>query len=80
MSKHKAVQIGDRDEHGRRTFQTPGDVCSECSDWDTGRMVPVAWCPEALDDYYARAPWADREFDEQADRTFRGMRAYRISA
>lgn len=80
MIKHEAVQIGTLDKNGYRSFQTPGDVCAACSDWEGGRMVPVAWCPEALDDYYAHTPWADREFDERVDRVFREMRAYRIAA
>ena len=77
---HRAVQIGHRDQDGYRTHTTPGDVCEECTDWETGLMVPVSQCPVALDDYYATTPWANREFDERMDRAFREMRAYRIAS
>lgn len=78
--KHEAIQIGDRDAEGYRTFATPGDVCSECSSPDTGLWVPVSFCPAALANYYDVTPWADRDFDEHADRAFRHMRAYRLAA
>lgn len=44
MGPHGSTQIGTRDDTGRRTNQTPGDVCVECSDPETGRWVPVSFC------------------------------------
>lgn len=46
--EHYPVQIGTRDAEGYRTFGTPGDVCSACSDPEAGRWVPVSQCPTAL--------------------------------
>jgi hypothetical protein len=28
-------------------FSSPAEVCSECSDFDAGMLVPVAFCAEA---------------------------------
>lgn len=60
---HLPVQIGTRDAEGYRTFAVPGDVCAECSDFETGRMVPISFCPRALAAYDREAqgtlikPW-----------------------
>jgi hypothetical protein len=37
-------------------FMAPADVCGTCSDFESGRLVPVSFCPEAKiksDELYA---------------------------
>lgn len=41
---------------GESRHATPAEVCDTCSDFDAGRLVPVAFCPAALaksDELYA---------------------------
>lgn len=47
---HNSTFIGTHDEDGERTFLTPGEVCVECSDADTGRWVPVSFCDRQHDE------------------------------
>ena len=45
------------DTEGYRLFGSPADVCRACSDFEVGRLVPVAFCAEALEDYKRTHFW-----------------------
>jgi hypothetical protein len=61
---HLPMQIGTRDAEGYRTFSTPGDVCSTCSDEQAGRWVPVTDCPVALAMHDELWAWIAYDGDE----------------
>lgn len=61
MAEHVPAQVGAYDRDGRRTFQTPGDVCLGCSDPDQGLWVPVSACAEARANLDALERWLDDE-------------------
>jgi len=49
------IVFGNEPEHRVVHYRTlpdmvPADVCSACSDFETGRLVPVAFCAEAKQD------------------------------
>lgn len=46
MPEHYHLPISYRPE-GQDRFTAPADVCGTCSDFESGKLVPVSFCPEA---------------------------------
>jgi hypothetical protein len=45
MFNHEPV---DYRSPGQDRFETPAEVCGTCSDFDSGTLVPVSFCPAAM--------------------------------